>query len=183
MIFIYFFIILVCLLVSIFVALFLLAEIVAHLTTVAPFVPIPRDIIPEIVKSLNLNDDSVLYDLGCGDGRVLMEAIKSNPNIIAVGIEKALFPYFLGKFHTRKNESVEIRRGDIFTVDVSDATVIFFYLFPGVPDKLMSVLEKKCKSGTRVVSCDFDCKERKPVEVIDLNNTNPRGKKLFVYNI
>ena len=184
MIFIYFFIILICFLIAVFVSLFLLTQIVAHLTTVAPFVPIPEEIIPEIVKNLHLNNNSVLYDLGCGDGRVLMEAIKSNQNMRAVGIEKALVPYLLARFYTRGNKNVKIRREDIFTTNVSDATVIFFYLFPGVPDKLMSVLEKKCNLGVQVVSCDFDCKERKPVEVIDLNNINSkRGKKLFVYTI
>ena len=150
----------------------------------APFVPIPRVIILDIVKNLNLNNDSVLYDLGCGDGRVLRGVVNSNPNIRAVGIEKAFVPYLLARFHTRKNKNTQIRREDIFTTNTSDATVVFFYLFPGIPDKLMDILEKKCKPGVRVVSCDFECKNRKPTEVIDLNNPNSkRGKKLFVYKI
>ena len=184
MIFVYFFIILVCLLVSILIAIFLVAQIVAHFTTDAPFVPIQNEVIGDIVKNLNLNNDSVLYDLGCGDGRILKEAVKSNPNVRVVGVEKAIFPYLLASFYTRGNKNLRIRREDIFTADVSDATVIFFYLFPGVPDKLLPIIEKQCKPGVRVISCDFECKDRKPAEVIDLNNANSKmGKKLFVYNI
>ena len=184
MILVYFFIILICLLVPIFVIIFFLAQIVAHFTTQAPFVPIPDKIILDIVRSLHLNNASILYDLGCGDGRVLKEAVKSNPNIRAVGIEKALIPYLLARWNIRKSKNVEIRQEDIFTTDISDSTVIFFYLFPGVPDKLITAFEKRCKPGVRVVSCDFDCKDRKPTEVIDLDNLNSkRGKKLFVYAI
>lgn len=80
----------------------LLFQVIAIFTTDAPFVPVPKKIQKNIVDHLDLKAESILYDLGCGDARILLEATKKYPNIKAIGIEKALFPYLLAKFYTRK---------------------------------------------------------------------------------
>ena len=179
-----FFLLCVCLVVLLFVLLFFLAQIISIFTADAPFVPIPREIEDKIIESLKLNEDSVLYDLGCGDGRVLKSAVEKYPNIKAVGIEIAFIPYLLARFKTRKNKNIEIRREDIFKTDIANATHIFTYLYPKVMEKLMPVLEKKCRSGTRIVSCDFEDKNRKPTEIIELSKNNSgRGKRLIIYSL
>ena len=183
MLFLYFLILVICFLISIFVFLFFLAEVLAKFTTDAPFVPIPDGISKEIIKILDLNNQSVFYDLGCGDGRILVDIVKSNPNIKAVGVEKAFLPYFLAKIKTRKFENIEIKRSDIFKENLSGSTDIFLYLYPQVLDKLLPNLESQCKTGTRIISCDFKFKEKKPTKIIELNANSRRGKKLFVYII
>ena len=163
--------------------LFLLAQVFAIFTTNAPFVPIPRDVVGDIVKNLKLNSNSVLYDLGCGDARVLIKAVEKYPEVKAVGVERAFLPYLLARFYTRKYKNIEIRRENIFRTDVSNATHVFMYLFPGVPDKLIEIFKEKCRPGIRVVSCDFESKNYKPVEIIDIESNNKIGKKLFVYSL
>ncbi|HEY0221199.1 MAG TPA: hypothetical protein VGC58_03180, partial [Candidatus Paceibacterota bacterium] len=74
----------------------------------APFVPVPRGIMKEIVKNLDLKNDSILYDLGCGNGEVLIEAVREHPQIKAVGVELAFLPYLIAKFKTRKYKNIEI---------------------------------------------------------------------------
>ena len=190
MIFLYFFIICIFLVILIIFILFFILEIIAAFTTDAPFVSIPDGIEDEIIRNLKLdsvgNSPTVLYDLGCGDARILIKAVWKHPNIKAVGIEKAYIPYLLAKFYTRNLHNIDIRREDIFTADISNATHIFVYLYPHIVTKLMPKIEKECRPGTRIVSCDFECTDRTPAEIIPLSPSLQtqkvtRGKKLFVY--
>jgi hypothetical protein len=164
---------------------FLVTQLVDGFIVNAPFVPIPKDLEKEIVPHLHLSDSSVLYDLGCGDGRVLLEAVNQYPKIKAVGIEIATWPYLLAKLKSRKYKNVEIRKKNIFTTNIADATHIFLYLYPKVINKLIKNIETQCRPGTIIVSCDFELTERKPDQIINTTNTaNPvRGKKLFIYTL
>ena len=174
---IFFFIVFVSVVASQFLAIF---------TTHAPFVPVPKKVVAEIVKSLDLKDESVLYDLGCGDGRVLLKSAELNPKIKAVGIEIAFLPYFLAKFHTRQYKNIKIKRENIFKTDMSSATHIFLYLYPEVINKLIHSIKSQCKPGTIIVSCDFELENITPKKVVNLENLYPhslRGKKLFIYII
>ncbi len=170
-------------LVCIFVGLFFISQLLAAFTLNAPFIPIPKKIVKDVVTHLHLQNDSILYDLGCGDGRILLETSTHCPGIKCVGIERAFFPYLLAKFKTRHIPTIEIRRENIFNTTISDATHVFMYLWPGMPDKILPLLEKKCKPGTRVISCDFECMYRPATETITLHENTVRGKKLFVYTL
>ena len=164
--------------------LFLLAQFIAVFTTDAPFVPVPRGVEDKIVESLKLDKDSMLYDLGCGDGRILFKAVKKYPEIRAVGMEIALFPYLLAKFKTRKYKNIEIKRENIFQTDLRPATHIFLYLYPKVLTKLLPQIKNDCNLGTKIISCDFIFENLKPSEIIELNNPqSQRGQKLFIYQI
>lgn len=161
------------------------AQLIADFTTDAPFISVPKEVQNEIIKTLELRDSSVLFDLGCGDGHMLVKAVESNPNISCVGIEIALWPFILAKIRTRKYKNITIKRKNIFDADISDATNIFIYLSP-IVSKLAEKIKKECAPGTRVVSCDFEIMSTTPVNVVDLESVNPfgrRGKKLFVYTI
>lgn len=155
---------------------------VAAFTVDAPFVTIPDGIVEDIIRSLKLGPKSVLYDLGCGDARVLLTAIQTYPDIHAIGIEKAWWPYGLAKWKTRRYKNIIIRRDDIFTADISDATHIFLYLYPRVLTKLFPKIWTECKHGTIMASCDFECHGQRPKEIIELHSTDSkRGKKLYIY--
>jgi len=170
----------------IFVAftVFIIAELVAEFTTDAPFVPIPKEIEDDVVEALELKPDSILYDLGCGDARILLKAVKKHPTIKAVGIEVAFVPYLLAKLKTRKHENIIIKRENIFKTDISGATHIFMYLYPKVINKLIGTIKNQCSPNTVLVTCDFEITSISPIKIIELEKTShPRGKKLFVYNI
>jgi len=157
-------------------------ELWASFVTVAPFVPIPQHMEEAILAHLELDADSVLYDLGCGDGRILLAATDRFPTITAVGIEKVLRPYLLARWKTR-DSSVQILHTDFFSADLSKATHVFAYLFPRIPDKILKMMHTQCAPGTRFISCDFEATEYAPTEVIEVNPTAPLGKRLFVYTI
>ncbi|KKP91049.1 MAG: hypothetical protein UR97_C0005G0046, partial [Candidatus Nomurabacteria bacterium GW2011_GWE2_36_115] len=141
----------------------------------------------DIEKALNINEDSVVYDLGCGDGRVLFYLYKNNPKAKYIGIENSQFPLLVFNvrnwFFKRKNKSnISIIGKDFFDVNLSDATHIFTYLYPNVMDDLLAKFDKELKRGTRLVSASFHFTTKREVEVLDLK----RGKwelarEIYVY--
>ena len=149
--------------------------------TNAPFVPVKKRVLQQIIKALDLKNNSVLYDLGCGDGRVLLKAIKDNENIKAIGTEKNFIVYLLAKWRT-KNTKIKISCIDLKKISLSDATTIYLYLFPNIMNKLLIKINKECKKGTRIVSCSIQFDKLTPDEIIDLPITKDKlCQKIFVY--
>lgn len=148
----------------------------------APFVPVPAKAVPGIVEALGLSDGAVVYDMGCGDGRVLLAAVRQNPNIRAVGIEKALLPYVIAKFRVR-GTTIEIRRNDFFKENLADATHVVTYLFPTLMERVEAKLDHELKPGTRIVAIDFPLEHRKPTSVVEQKIAQlKRGTTLYIYD-
>jgi tRNA G37 N-methylase Trm5 len=153
---------------------FFLCAIVASAQTAAPaateprrpdviFVPTPEDVVDEMLKVANVTGKDVLYDLGSGDGRIPITAAKrfgtrglgididpdrikeANENLKKAGV----------------GDKVKFVQGDLFELDLSQATVITLYLLPALNLKLRPKL-LKLKPGTRIVSHDFDMGDWKP---------------------
>jgi predicted RNA methylase len=108
----------------------------------------------------------VVYDLGCGDGRIVVTAAKKY-GVKAVGFD--IDPKRIKEARANVKENhvgrlVDIRQADIFKLDLREATVVTLYLLPELNVKLMPQLEK-LKPGSRIVSHDFDMRGAKPVQV------------------
>ena len=164
---------------------FSLVFLLTPLFSLIPFVPVRKKILNEIISALELKEKSVLFDLGCGDGRVLFAATKVDPHISCIGIEIAPFPFLLAKikniFSFSKN--VRILYGNFFKINISSASHVFLYLFPEALDKLLPKFERELKVGSRVVSCDFEFSKRKPNKIFELKSTKgQKNKKLFIYD-
>lgn len=144
----------------------------------APFVPVPARAVDRIVDALHLKPGSVVYDMGCGDGRILAAALKKCPEISVVGIEKAFLPYVLAKFRLRGTKAV-VRREDFFKSDLSSATHVVLYLFPEVVERLEPKFVRELTPGTKVLTVDFTFKDKMPDEVIELKDKELRRGKLL----
>lgn len=123
----------------------------------APFVPTPMVVVERMLELGEVNAQSVLYDLGCGDGRIVVQAAKKygargvGIDIDPVRIEESM--------ENAKKEGVEglveFRLGDVMKVDFSEATIITLYLLPESNEVLRPLLEKFLKEGTFVVSHNY----------------------------
>ncbi|MFH1259289.1 MAG: methionine biosynthesis protein MetW [Elusimicrobiota bacterium] len=172
------FLILLLLLIAVVMMLFFWST----LTTRAPFIPAPREILPAIVQALELKEGSTVYDLGCGDGRVLEACWRKQPQIKYAGLEKDWLPFWLAKWRLRQNKDIKIIRQNFLKRDLSDATHIFLYLFPEVMDQLLLKFEKELRPGTRVISCSFRFSRKEPISRIDLHRSKELlGRDLHVY--
>lgn len=120
------------------------------------FVPTPHDIVEQMLKMANVKKDDIVYDLGCGDGRIVVQAAKKR-GCKGVGFEIVPKLARQARENARKNNVahlVRIREEDMFEADFSEATVLPIYLLPSMLKKLKPKLEK-LKPGTRIVSHDY----------------------------
>lgn len=121
------------------------------------YVPTPRVVVDKMLAVAKLHPDDILYDLGCGDGRILVTAA-TRYGVHGVGFD--IDPDRVEEAERNVREAgvedrVTIRRQDVFTVDLSPATVITVYLLPRLNARLVPQLEKVAP-GTRIISHDFD---------------------------
>jgi len=160
---------------------------IGNLKNKVPFVTTSNAVLEDINKALEVKDNSVVYDLGCGDGRILFHLSHFNKNARYIGIENSVFPLLLarfGAFLNKKKEGVkvEIIKGDFFKQDLSNATHVFTYLYPNIMDELLSKFENKFKPGTQLVSLSFKFSSKIPISEVDLKRSKYKlGRKLFVY--
>ena len=127
------------------------------------WLPTPNELVDNMLRMAQVNDQDLLYDLGAGDGVIAITAAKKH-GARAVGIE---YNPKLAAFAQQKvveagvQDKVRIIQGDIFQTDFSQATVLTLYLLPEINYQLRPTI-LKMKPGTRVVSHDFDMVEWEP---------------------
>ncbi|MFZ6014753.1 MAG: methyltransferase domain-containing protein [Patescibacteria group bacterium] len=152
------------------------------LATRAPFICLPEDVVNSVIAELDLKDDSVFYDLGCGDGRVLEACAAQNSKCKLAGIDKARVAIWCARWRLRKIKNVKISHKNFFKCDFSDATQIYTYLFPDLMNDLLPKLKRDLKPGTKLVTCDFKFTDWEPERIIDLNRSKDSlGRTLYIY--
>ncbi len=131
------------------------------------FVPTPQAVVDKMLEMAEIKPGDILYDLGCGDGRIVVTAAKKyGVRATGVDIDPRRVQESLENVRTNKvGHLVTIKEADIFELDFSDATVVTLYLLPELNVRLMPKLAK-LKPGTRIVSNDFDMHGAKPKEIV-----------------
>jgi SAM-dependent methyltransferase len=131
-----------------------------------PYVQTPPEVVARMLEIGQVTKDDVVYDLGCGDGRIVVTAAKQY-GARGVGID--IDPYRIRE--ARENaraqgvsKQVQFRQGDLFKSDFSKATVVTLYLLPQINEKLRPQLWRQLKVGTRVVSHEFGMGDEWPPE-------------------
>lgn len=135
------------------------------------WVPTPQDVVDKMLEIAQVKKDDLLYDLGCGDGRIVVTAAKKY-GCRAYGFDIDPQRIKDSQENVEKNnvgDLVTIEHKDVFTLDLSQPTVITLYLLPSLNVKLIPQLDK-CKPGTRIVSHDFDMRGTKPEQVIEFTD-------------
>ena len=147
------------------------------------FVPTPNEVVDKMLELAEVKKGDVVYDLGCGDGRIVVAAAKKY-GVKAVGfdIDPQRVKEALENVKANKVEDlVTIKQADIFTLDLREASVITLYLLPSLNVKLMPQLEK-LKPGSRIVSHDFDMRGAKPLTTVKITaKTNDYEREHTVY--
>ncbi len=129
-----------------------------------PFVPTPEAVVDKMLEMAKVGPNDVVYDLGSGDGRIVIAAAKKGARAVGIDIDPERIREARANARSAGVEKrVEFRQGDLFEADLKDATVVTLYLLTGVNRKLRPKLLSELKPGTRVVSHAFDMGDWKPV--------------------
>lgn len=164
---------------SIVALLFAVYTLVALLRDKVPYVSTPQWAIDWLCANLALSDGTMVYDLGCGDARVLIALKKRFPAINAIGYERNWWPYVLARIKTR-GTGVIVKRHNFYTEDLGNATVVFCYLINMVMPTVERLLRSQLKPGATVYSYGFVFPNWQPSKRI-VNPHKPEGSKINVY--
>ena len=141
------------------------------------FIPTPQDVVDKMLELAKVKKDDLVYDLGCGDGRIVVTAAKRY-GCKAVGYDIDPQRVEESLENVEKNNVghlVRIKQKDIFTLDLSEADVITLYLLPELNVELIPQLEK-LKPGSRIVSHDFGMEAVQPDKVITVNSNEDKDE-------
>ena len=130
------------------------------------YVTTKPDVVNGMLKIAEVNENDTVYDLGCGDGRIVIAAAKEHG---AKGVGIDLNPKRIAEARDNARSAgvedrVKFEVGDIFKQDFSDATVVMLYILPEMNRKLRPQLWKQLKVGSRVVSNESDMGPEWPAE-------------------
>jgi cyclopropane fatty-acyl-phospholipid synthase-like methyltransferase len=151
------------------------------------WVPTPQSLVDKMLDMAKVKKDDILYDLGCGDGRIPVTAVASNGAKRGVGID--LDPQRIKDSNENAKqagvtEKVEFKVGDILKLQsVADANVVTLYLYPDVNRKLEPMLRKTLKPGARVVSHDFKIGDWPPEKTERVKGARKDDHVIYLWTI
>src|SRR5438132_9471759 len=152
-----------------------------------PYVPTPHPVVEAILKLADVKAGDVVYDLGCGDGRIVVTAIKQfgakrglgidlDPDRVAQSIDAAK--------KAGVTDKVEFKQGDVLKLDsVAEATVVTLYLSPSVNRQLEPMPRKTLKPSSRVVSHDFKIGDWPPDKTERIKGTRKDDHVIYLWTV
>lgn len=146
-----------------------------------PYVPTPEAVVNRMLQIANVNSNDVVYDLGSGDGRIPIAAVRQFNAKRAVGVD--INPVRVQEANQNAQQAnvtdrVEFRQQDLFETDLRNATVVTLYLLPDVNLRLRPKLLSELRPGTRIVSHAFDMGDWKPERV-----ENVDGRTIYYWTV
>ena len=143
------------------------------------FVPTREAVVDAMLKAAKVSPNDVVYDLGCGDGRIVIAAAKMGARGVGIDID----PQRIKEANENAQKAgvvgkVQFRQEDLFEANISEASVVTLYLLPSLNVKLKPRLLAQLKPGTRIVSHDFDMGDWQPEQTFAVD-----GKTVYLWTI
>ena len=143
------------------------------------YVPTPPEVVAAMLKVAKVSKNDVVYDLGCGDGRIVIAAGKLGARGVGVDIDPVRIKEANANVQKEQvGDRVKIVQGDLFEIPISEATVVTLYLLPSLNDKLRPRLWKELKVGTRIVSHAFEMTNWEPEQTLEVD-----GRQVYYWTI
>ncbi len=148
-----------------------------------PYVGTPPRVVEEMLKLAGVTRNDVIYDLGCGDGRIVITAAQKY-GARGVGIDIDSQRIRESNENAQKagvTGQVRFSQQDLFTADFREATVVTLYLLPSVNLQLRPKLLRELKPGTRIVSHNYDMGDWKPEKVVTVDLGEFNEHKIYYW--
>lgn len=135
------------------------------------YIPTPADAVEEILALAEVGSEDILYDLGCGDGRLLIRAAQRwGTQGVGVDIDPARIAEAQAAIDAAAlSELITLRHENLYDTDVRSATVVYLYLLPHLNRRLRPRLQHQLRPGSRVISHQFDMGDWKPTKWVKLS--------------
>ena len=138
-----------------------------------PYVPTRQSVVDAMLKLAKVSEKDIVYDLGCGDGRIVITAAKqygARGTGIDIDPERIKEANQNAKL-MRVSDKVKFVEADLFKTNFSEATVVMLYLLPSINLKLRPILLEQLKPGTRIVSHAFDMGDWTPEQTLTVDGS------------
>ena len=154
-------------------------------TNLAPYVPTPDDVVDRMLTFAKVTRKDVVYDLGCGDGRIVIAAAKKyGARGIGVDIDPERINESIANARMAGVEKlVTFKLQDALKTDVSEATVVTLYLLSFANLQLRPLLQKQLKPGARIVSHNFGMGNWEPDEIDSFRDASGGTRTLYLWRI
>ncbi len=151
--------------------------------SLAPYVPTPQDVVEKMLEIAQVTSKDVVYDLGCGDGRIVITAAKKYG---AHGVGVDIDPQRIKESQENARRAgvenlVKFILQDAMTVDVSPATVVTLYLLPDSNRRLRANLTRELKPGARIVSHAFDMDDWEPFRTEHFTDAGGMTRTIYLW--
>jgi tRNA A58 N-methylase Trm61 len=150
------------------------------MSSLAPHVPTSEDVVRKMLELAELKSGEHLYDLGSGDGRIIIMAAKDfGATTVGIELREDLVQYTWKKIvELGLNDRVKVIRGDLLKADIKDANVVTLYLTTSANEKVAPKLESELRPGTRVVSYCFRMPSWEPTKTMNLET-----RTIYLYTL
>jgi len=147
------------------------------------YVPTPEEVVEKMLEMANVGKNDVVYDLGCGDGRIVITAAKKYG---ARGVGVDIDPQRIKESNENARiagvtDRVKFLQQDLFEIDFSEATVVTLYLLPALNLRLRPKLLRDLKPGSRIVSHAFDMGDWKPEKVVNVPGDIDQDRTIYYW--
>ncbi|MBI5221305.1 MAG: class I SAM-dependent methyltransferase [Candidatus Magasanikbacteria bacterium] len=162
-------------------AILLAGALVTLFIVKVPYVPTPKRNVKLIIDLLELKTGEVFYDLGCGDGRFLIEATKRGAK--AIGFEVSPWAYLRAKFNIWVSGSkAEVFYQNFYQADLSAADAVYCFLIDSVMPKVEEKLKRDLKKGARIICYGFKLPTWPPNKIVDYDARNKKSSNIYIYH-
>lgn len=149
----------------------------------APYVPTPQDVVDRMLRLANVTKNDIVYDLGCGDGRIVISAAQQ---FGARGVGVDIDPVRIAESNANAERAgvthlVSFKLQDAMTTDVSEATVVTLYLLSSSNLKLRPILTKQLRPGARIVAHAFAMGDWPAEKVENFNDSSGSPRTLYLW--
>jgi predicted O-methyltransferase YrrM len=144
------------------------------------FVPTPQEVVDAMLKLAKVSGGDVVYDLGSGDGRIPITAARTyGARGVGIDIDPQRIKEATENLKTSgMGDKVRFLNQDLFTTNISEASVVTLYLLPSLNLKVLPKLNAELKPGTRIVSHAFDMGDIKPQQTQNVN-----GRTIYLWTV
>lgn len=158
-------------------------ELASRRTPDVPFVTTPSEVVEAMLDLAAVRDGDVVYDLGCGDGRLVIAAARRAGGVSGVGID--IDPDRVAEARAAAAaagvaDRVEVRQADLFDADLRPASVVLMFLLPSVNERLVPEFDRM-RPGTRIVSHNFRIPGIKPAETRTVRASDHLDHPVYLY--